>query len=201
MSLELQEAKAELRRAVRARLKGMTAQQRSDASARARALLQRQPLWQEARSILFFAPLPGELHVWPLLAEAFGAGKSVGLPRFSESAARYIACEVRDCERDLATGRYGIREPAATCAAFPYRVDLVLVPGVAFDLEGGRLGRGKGYYDRMLAELSGTTCGVAFDEQIIPEVPVEAHDRHVNYLLTPTRWVQINSKPETRNPR
>jgi 5-formyltetrahydrofolate cyclo-ligase len=66
-----------------------------------------------------------------------------------------------------------------------------LVPGVAFDLHGRRLGRGKGFYDRLLADVRGKTCGVAFDEQIVREVPVEPHDSDVNCILTPTRWIEL----------
>ncbi|MEY2466031.1 MAG: 5-formyltetrahydrofolate cyclo-ligase, partial [Verrucomicrobiota bacterium] len=69
-------------------------------------------------------------------------------------------------------------------------LDLILVPGVAFELHGRRLGRGKGFYDRLLADMRGTTCGVAFDEQIVAEIPVEPHDVHLDYLLTPTRWIE-----------
>ena len=71
------------------------------------------------------------------------------------------------------------------------RLDLVLVPGVAFDLHGRRLGRGRGYYDRLLSQVGGRTCGVAFDEQVVSEVPVEAHDVLLNCILTPTRWFEL----------
>jgi 5-formyltetrahydrofolate cyclo-ligase len=70
------------------------------------------------------------------------------------------------------------------------RLDLVLVPGVAFDARGGRLGRGKGFYDRLLSAVNGTKCGVAFDEQIVDAVPVGPLDVLVNCILTPTRWIE-----------
>ncbi|MBP9903534.1 MAG: 5-formyltetrahydrofolate cyclo-ligase, partial [Verrucomicrobia bacterium] len=70
------------------------------------------------------------------------------------------------------------------------RLDLVLVPGVAFDPRGGRLGRGQGYYDRLLAGVRGTKCGVAFDEQIVDAVPVGPLDIRLNCILTPTRWIE-----------
>jgi len=71
------------------------------------------------------------------------------------------------------------------------RLDFILVPGVAFDLQGRRLGRGKGFYDQILAVVRGTVCGVAFDQQITPEIPVEPHDAVVNCILTPTRWIEL----------
>jgi 5-formyltetrahydrofolate cyclo-ligase len=210
----------------------MTEAERSGASAQARELLAVQAQWREAQSILFFAPLPGELDVWPLLGEALQSGKRVFLPRFvatgekplqrfedrpaahdtllkqgvNETIAapgtpqergaiesgRYVVCEIRDADKDILSGQFGIREPVAACAELTLnRLDLILVPGVAFDLHGRRLGRGKGFYDRLLAVVRGTTCGAAFDEQIVGEIPVEPHDVHLNCILTPTRWIAL----------
>jgi len=70
------------------------------------------------------------------------------------------------------------------------RLDLILVPGVAFDLCGCRLGRGGGFYDRLLAETHGVKCGIAFDEQITGEVPTGEHDLQMDFILTPTRCVE-----------
>ncbi len=93
---------------------------------------------------------------------------------------------------DLQVGHFGIREPRSPCAPLPLtRLDLILVPGVAFDLHGRRLGRGKGYYDQLLKGLQGTTCGVALDQQIVAEVPAEPHDVRLKCLLTPTRWIEV----------
>ena len=112
----------------------------------------------------------------------------------SEVASQYVACAVKEPGKELRTGQFGIREPIESCPELPLnRLDFVLVPGIAFDLQGRRLGRGKGYYDRLLAEVRGTTCGVAFDEQIVEELPVEPHDIHVNCILTPTRWIELRA--------
>ncbi len=184
--------KTALRRQVQARLKEMTPAERVAASARARSLLVSQRRWQEARTILFFAPLPEEIDLWPLLAESLSAGKEAALPRFDAQSKKYIPCQVRRLADDIKTGRFGIREPADGCAeCSSKRLDLLLVPGVAFDLHGRRLGRGKGFYDQLLATVGGPTCGVAFDEQVVGEVPVEPHDARVNCILTPTRWLEL----------
>ena len=181
-----------LRRQVRTELTGMSAAQRETASAKARALLQAQTVWREAQSILFYAPTPEELDVWPLLVAAVAGGKSAALPSFRAQTGSYIACAVKDAIKDVQRGAFGIREPVARCLAEPVnKLDLVLVPGVAFDLHGRRLGRGKGFYDQLLAEVRGTTVGVAFDQQVVGEVPVEPHDAHLNCILTPTRWVEL----------
>jgi 5-formyltetrahydrofolate cyclo-ligase len=192
MQDNIREAKQTLRNQVSARLNRMEPGERAAASAQARALLAAQPLWKTAQWVLFFAPLPGELDVWPLLAEALSTGKRVALPRFVAESKTYEACQIQDVESDLHMGHVGIREPAICCARLSStRLDLILVPGVAFDLQGRRLGRGKGYYDQLLRVFCGTTCGVAFDEQVVGEIPVEAHDVRLDCVLTPTRWVQV----------
>jgi 5-formyltetrahydrofolate cyclo-ligase len=192
MNPEIKASKQALRREVAAVLRAMTPAEREAASRQARELLAVQPEWRAARSVLFYAPMAEELDVWPLVKEALGAGKRVGLPRFAPRSGAYTACEVRDLGLDLKTGHFGIREPGDHCAAFSLKwLDLILVPGVAFDLHGRRLGRGKGYYDQLLAGLRGVMCGVAFDQQIAREVPVTPRDVRVNCILTPTRWIGL----------
>ena len=190
MTIEISEAKRALRQEVLARLQTLTATEREAASAQARARLAARPEWGQARSILFYAPLPGELDLWPLAAEALAGGKTVALPRFVPARRRYIACQVRDLARDVQPGHFGIREPAGPCPPILLKgLDLLLVPGVAFDLHGGRLGRGKGYYDQLLAGVRGVKCGVAFERQLVAAVPVARNDIRMNCILTPTRWI------------
>ena len=185
------ESKTALRQQIRARMKAMTPDQQATASGRACALLEQQAVWKKATLIFFYAPLPEELDIWPLVGDSLAAGKAVALPRFDPTTQRYVACQIQDMARDLSAGQFGIREAGGHCVAVPpNRLDLVLVPGVAFDLQGRRLGRGKGFYDQLLASVRGTTCGVAFDEQIVDTIPIEPHDVHLNCILTPTRWIE-----------
>ncbi len=185
-------AKASLRATVRRALRQLSAVERATQSRLALTLLKQQAVYQKAQSILFFAPLPDEPDLWPLFAEAHRAGKIVTLPRFTAETQLYSACQVQDPVTDLQSGRFNIREPAAHCSNVQLnRLDLVLVPGVAFDLLGRRLGRGKGFYDRLLAGVRSTICGVAFDVQIVREIPVAPHDAGVNCILTPTRWIEL----------
>jgi 5-formyltetrahydrofolate cyclo-ligase len=191
MQNTIREAKQALRKQVCAELKRMEPGERAAASAGARAVLAAQALWKTAQAILFFAPLPEELDVWPLLIEALSAGKQVALPRFVAETRTYETCLIVDPNTDLKLGHFGIREPASRCARLvSNRLDLILVPGVAFDLQCHRLGRGRGYYDQLLGLMSGTTCGAAFENQILNHVPVEPHDVRLNCLLTPTRWIE-----------
>src|ERR1051325_6492151 len=167
MSSQHPEGKAILRRQLREKVKGLSPDQRSAASVQIRSRLVEQPVWQGARSILFYVPKADEPDLWPLVDEALALGREVVLPRFSADAGLYLACRIRQAPRDLEPGQFGILEPRADCPIFDVKqLDLALVPGVGFSLDGGRLGRGQGYYDRLLAEVTGCKCGVAFDCQV-----------------------------------
>ena len=191
MAANLRDAKARIRDQVGLSLKNVSPMDRALPSRQICDLLRRQRIWKSAGSVLFFAPQPAEPDIWPLLEESLEAGKVVALPRFSRESGVYVVCRLADPERELKSGPLRIREPDKSCPVVEMnRLDLILVPGVAFDLRGGRLGRGKGYYDRLLAGARGTKCGVAFDEQIVSEIPVEPHDVRLNCILTPTRWIE-----------
>lgn len=186
------EMKNPLRQQLLERVQKIAVPQRAQFSSQACELLRNQLTWQNAKSILFYAPLPKEVDIWPLVSEALAADKIVALPGFDAEENCYVAREIRELELDLDRGQFGIREPNKNCAVISLNhLDLVLVPGVGFDLMGRRLGRGKGFYDRLLVEIPGTKCGVGFDEQIVEAIPTEPHDVHLNYILTPTRWAII----------
>jgi 5-formyltetrahydrofolate cyclo-ligase len=186
-------SKAELRRELRLAQKSTSQDAMDEASARACARLRRQAVWKAARSVLFYSPIAGELDLTPLIKAALEAGKIVLLPRYDAIAGSYEAVRVADLKGDCAPGKFGIAEPGSHCAAYPLKsLDLALVPGLGFDSGGRRLGRGRGFYDRLLAQVAGLTCGVALDQQVVEEIPSEEHDIPVDFILTPTRWLAIN---------
>lgn len=195
MSAHIQNLKAALRIHVRHELKKLSPEERLTASVMICSRLERHPVWKKARSCLFYAPMPDEPDVWPLVAKGLTMGKAIALPRFVPQRNLYVACLIQDSARDLQTGQFGVREPNDRCPIIPLnRLDLILVPGVGFDLNGRRLGRGKGFYDQWLANHRGTMCGVAFDQQIVSEIPVEPHDIRLSCILTPTRWQEVGSQ-------
>jgi len=181
--------KADLRAKLCAAVKAMPVAQQEADSRRVCGTLRSWTAYQNARSILFFAPMPGEVDLWPLLIQALGEGKQVGLPHYDRNRRVYEAREVKNAEQDLKAGLMGIREPASHCAPMALKsLDLALVPGVGFAPSGRRLGRGKGYYDRLLSEAGGIHCGIGWDEQICSEIPLEPHDIVLNCILTPSQW-------------
>ena len=191
MTISLANAKTALREQIRARVKSTLPAARASVAAQLCARLREQNVWRAAKSVLLFAPLPDEPDIWPLLADALAANKIVALPSFVPGTNSYTARRILDPARDLVTGKFGIREPADVSPEMDLNhLDLVLVPGVAFDARGMRLGRGQGFYDRLLAGVRGTKCGVAFDEQVVDAVPVGPRDIPLNCILTPTRWIE-----------
>lgn len=184
--------KAALREQMRTVVGEFTKAQREDAAVEICARLIERPEWKSAQSVLLFAPLPDEPNVRPLLHSALSGDKLTALPRFNAQTGHYEAAVVSDLAKDFVEGKFGILEPAPTCQiADLKRLDLILVPGVAFDWQGHRLGRGKGFYDRLLAGVSGKTCGVAFDQQLVSTLPVEPHDVRLNCILTPSHWLEV----------
>ena len=189
MSGELERAKAAIRTRLRAAMEKMGTPARAGASAALCARMVRWEGWQRATTILMFSPMPDEPDVKPLLEAAREAGKRVALPRFRPSDGDYEAALVTGAEGELATGRFGIREPGAACPAVPLiHLDLLLIPGVGFAPDGCRLGRGRGFYDRLLASVTGLKCGVAFDEQLVETLPIGPYDIRLDCILTPSCW-------------
>src|SRR5439155_1417820 len=118
--------------------------------------------------------------------------KQVSLPAFNAQLGRYEAREIKD-DNDLVLGQFGIQEPKSTCPLADLgALDLVLAPGIAFALDGTRLGRGKGYYDRLLEKVQASKIGVCFDWQVLPQIPRDGHDILMDYLATPTPWRSSN---------
>lgn len=187
--------KAILRQQMRTRLGNLSAAERTGLSEGLGSLILTQDAWLSARTILLFAPLPDEPDVWPLAKAALAEGKNLVLPSFDATSNQYEARRVIDLAADVVTGKFGIREPAPHCPTVPLKqLDLALVPGVAFAASGRRLGRGKGFYDRLLPKIPGIRCGVAYDFQVVDGVPAESHDVDLDCILTPTRWLVVTPR-------
>ncbi len=128
-----------------------------------------------------------EVDLAELLAWCLEHGKRVYVPRGSQGCAEYEMVEVRDLSRELVSGRYGLMEPSAEIPAAPAvaRDGMVwLIPGVAFDRSGARLGRGKGIYDRLLKGETGPKIGVFYSVQEYRDLPKDSHDIPLDMAVT-----------------
>ncbi len=189
--MNVAEAKARLRGEMRERLARLSPGDWTTASERVCQRVRDLDAWRGARWVGAYAAMSREIDVGPLMEEALARGMRVAVPGWDEASGTYGFREVRDPGRDLIDGPHRARVPRGECEAVdPGRLDFVLVPGIAFDGRGGRLGRGKGFYDRLLACSGGVTCGVGADEQWVPQVPVESHDVRLDWVLLPGRTVR-----------
>lgn len=198
MNTPIAQQKQELRRAVRAKIQAIPPEERAALSVRACEWMLQTALWRGAKTVLLYAPMPDEIDVRPLIREALALGKTVALPKFRPQTGDYAAVQIRDWDADCRPAKFGIPEPVDACPPLDTnRLDLILVPGVAFDITGRRLGRGRGYYDRLLAQSGGVKCGVAFDPQITGPIPSEPHDVRLDCILTPSGWGKTTTPDST----
>ena len=144
------------------------------------------PEFKKAKFVMLYASKDEEVNTKEMIDEALGAGKRVALP-LSASPERIVPKEITNRLTDLEKGTYGIYEPRKCQKDVqPENLDLIIIPGVAFDKKNRRLGRGKGYYDRFLKKLpkDRLSIGLAFDFQIVKSLPENSHDIPVSKVIT-----------------
>jgi 5-formyltetrahydrofolate cyclo-ligase len=176
-----QSSKTALRTHARRLLAALSPDARAAASAAICRRVAALPAWGGARTVAFYAAQASE----PDLAGLFAIpGKVACFPRVSGELLEFHRCAPRDL---LAAGRWNLLEPHPDCPIVPpAKIDLFLIPGLAFTRTGGRLGRGGGYYDRFLTRIhpAATKVGICFHAQLVPALPIEAHDHEVDAVIT-----------------
>ncbi len=144
------------------------------------------PAFVKAKTVLFYASLPGEVETFAMMQQARQLTKKIALPSVDENQ-KTMRPILTDSLDSLQSGPYGIKEPNPNGLALDVdSIDVVIVPGLAFDRNNNRLGRGQGYYDRFLSGLSDhtTTIGLAFDFQRVDSLPVEQHDVALSCVIS-----------------
>ena len=149
--------------------------------------------YKKARVVHLFVPFGTEVDTRPILRQLWERGTQTIVPRVAPQ--RQLHHLRITCWDDLEPGFRDIPEPVTSCAEIqPGRVDLVLVPGVAFDRDGGRLGYGGGYYDRFLDECPAPRVALAFALQVVNQVPQETHDLRVHRVVTEEGVITITDR-------
>ncbi len=145
-------------------------------------------LWSGINKIALFAGDASEPDLSPFMAWAQSNGKSIFLPRYRHDTGDYELAEIKNPADDLVSGKYGILEPASHLRAADSgetaREIAWIIPGVGFDASGVRLGRGKGFYDRLLAGVTGRIMGIFYQFQYMENIPDEEHDRKMSCAVT-----------------
>jgi DNA primase len=170
--------KAELRKLVKTRIKNMTEEEKKKESEDVMMKLENTQQFKSAKTILLFHSLPDEVCTHELI-EKYASKKKILLPVIDGEK-----WHIREYKGDLKTGEYNIQEPTGGNYYDYGSIDLVVVPGVCFDKDKGRVGRGKGYYDRILKEIKAFKIGICFDCQLLSKVPAEEWDVKMDQVMT-----------------
>ena len=147
----------------------------------------------ESKIVLFYLSHKSEVDTEPMIRRALELEKIIALPLIDQEKLRIVPLKVDDLDRDVRPGYRGIREPIPQrCKHIPVEhINLAIIPGIAFDERGGRIGYGTGFYDRLIPDLDITTrkVALAFECQIVPQIPMEPHDRYTDIIITEERII------------
>lgn len=147
----------------------------------------------ESKIVMLYVNAEHEVATDAMIRRAYDYNKIVVLPAFDPAKPAVRLMKVDNPDKDLITGPRGILEPdPAKCKVVPMDcIDIAILPGIAMDEKGGRIGPGDGCYDRIIPELPMTTrkVGLVFEGQLVPQVPMESHDKHVDIIITEKRVI------------
>ena len=182
----LHRAKQSLRELLIQKRRMMSAEERTAQSALILSQLEKMTVFQEAKTVLLYYPKNNEVDVLPLF-KRYKRDKVLLLP---VTHRRGMTANPYEGNDKMHRGKVGIPEP--TTPPYEGEIDLIIVPAVAFDKQGNRLGRGGGYYDRFLKKQSHATfIGVGYDFQLVDEVPVRKHDQKMHRIILPSQPIQV----------
>ena len=185
--------KSEIRRDTVALRDALTKKQHAEKSGAIMERLFEFANFLESRIVLFYLSHKSEVDTEPMIRKALALEKVVALPLIDEEKAGIVPFKVDNLDSDTGPGYRGIREPTPErCKEIPVQqVNLAIIPGIAFDVRGGRIGYGTGFYDRFIPDLDITTrkVALAFECQIVPQIPMEPHDRYTDIIITEERVV------------
>ncbi len=149
-------------------------------------------MFRNASSLAVYSPISNEVMTEEIAQRSLKSGKRLVYPRIQDESLEFV--EVT-CLESLRPGAYGILEPDGNVVLQTAEIDLLLIPGVAFDRLGHRLGYGKGFYDRVLERCHSRVLrvGLAYDFQVLDKLPVQEHDRPVSVLVTESRTLTFTA--------
>lgn len=151
--------------------------------------------YNNANNVMLYVSFGSEVLTKPIIDDLLQQGKRVFVPVTAPKTKELIVSELKSFEDDLKVGHFGVMEPKkdALRPVDPTIIDLIIVPGVAFDKEGYRIGYGGGYYDRFIPRLADKTpkVSLAFEMQLIDKVPKDKYDIPVEYMITEKQFIEI----------
>ena len=146
--------------------------------------------FERGKTILFYVSYDNEVYTHEMIKESMTQGKNVIVPVTDKENRKLILSKLENWD-DLEPGSYGILEPVEDKIkeVSLEEIDLIIVPGLGFDEQGNRIGHGGGYYDDLLSKSKALHIGLAFESQIVKEIPTEKHDMSVDKIITEKRVI------------
>ena len=190
---EIQKTKADIRKEIAATIGRLSVDELAEKTSLIENRLFDFANFLEAKIALMYIENPNEVKSAEIIRRTFDQNKIVVIPLVKTDTKKFKLFKIDDFAKDLKPGQNGILQPdPGRCRTVPIDcIDIAIIPGVAFDEKGGRIGSGDGYYDRLIPHLPVTTrkVALALDYQIIPQVPIVSHDKHVDIIITDKRII------------
>jgi len=188
--------KSHLRKTMKATLAAIPPEQAAAESRAAREKLIALEEFRTARAVMLYLPIPGEVDCVPVALAAWQDAKTVLVPKVGWEQRHMIPVRCRSIDDEMIEDRYGLRTPAGGEPWPAEEIDLIVVPALAYDRQGHRLGRGGGFYDRFLAreDVKAVTCGLAFHQQVVDQVPCDPNDHPVDILVTDRQVLRLRRR-------
>lgn len=175
--------KAELRKEIKARRKALTPDEVSFASKSISDSLWETSAFTKANTVMVYISAFNEVSTIAIVERLLLLGKRVIVP-ISDTATETLILSYIEDMSSLSVGAYGVLEPNNICRANASDIDCILVPGISFDVNGNRMGFGKGYYDKLLSKTSAVKIGLCYDFQLVEMIEVEVHDVPMDIIIT-----------------
>ena len=190
---EIRSTKAEIRKQIATQLEALDDKIRKQKNDTIETRLFEFANFLESKIVLLYVNNTLEVDTRSIIARSYDYGKIVVLPSFEPDNDSIILRKIDNAKTDLKPGGQGLLVPdPQRCKIVPIeRIDIAIIPGVALDEKGGRIGSGDGYYDRLIPDLPLTTrkVALAFEDQLINQIPMEAHDRYVDIIISDERII------------
>ncbi|WP_216830012.1 5-formyltetrahydrofolate cyclo-ligase [Alkalihalobacterium elongatum] len=174
-----------IRTLIKNKLKEMTQEEYKSKSKKIFEQLCSTSLWKNATTVAITISRGNEVDTYPIIERAWREGKKIAVPKTYPETSEMVFFQIKNFN-ELESTYFQLKEPIQTiCVPVDKdQLDLILVPGVAFDKNGNRLGYGGGYYDRYLEDFRGETCALTFEQQLVDDIPLEPFDIPVQMIVT-----------------